>query len=127
MRRGCGNCSLGRSRDDRRGYQQANRGQGGLRQRMPVKNALAMTTAEADMLRAAIVAALGVSSKARTIDEALFFELLVLRDQPASARVELQELLRAVRSIPALEVFDNARQCALGHEEPVDPRFLVGG
>ena len=63
-----------------------------------MKDALAMTRADADMLTAAVVAALGVSSKAQTINEALFFELSVLRDQPASARVELWDLLRAVRT-----------------------------
>ena len=85
-----------------------------------------MTRADADMLTAAVVAALGVSSKAQTINEALFFELSVLRDQPASASVELRQLLSAVQSIPALEIFAHARQCALGHEEHVDLRFLVG-
>lgn len=91
-----------------------------------MKDALAMTKAEADMLTAAVVAALGVSSNARTMNEALVFELTVLREQPASAKVELRELLSAVQSIPALEIFAHARQCALGHEERVDPRFLAG-
>jgi hypothetical protein len=84
-----------------------------------------MTYTEEATLIAALECALSVAAKARTIDHALLFQILALRDAPDSAPKEFRELLRVVQSTPVLEIFNHAYQCALGHREPVNYRFLA--
>lgn len=77
-------------------------------------------------LVSALSGALLVAAKARSVEEALFFQIITLRDAPESALKELKELLDVVRSIPALDQFDHARQYALGYWKQIDFMFLVG-
>ena len=84
-----------------------------------------MTETEEATVIAALESALSVAAKARTVDHALLFQIIALRDAPDSAPKEFRELLRVVQSTPVLEIFSHAYQCALGHREPIDYRFLV--
>lgn len=84
-----------------------------------------MTETEKATLTAALVCALSVAAKGRSVDHALFFQIIALRDTPDSAPKEIRELLRVIQATPALEVFEHAYQCALGHRVPVNSRFLV--
>lgn len=84
-----------------------------------------MTDTEEETLIASLECALSVAAKARSADHGLFFQILTLRDSPDSAPKEFRELLSVVQAIPALEVFDHARQCALGYSSSVTSRFFV--
>jgi hypothetical protein len=84
-----------------------------------------MTDTEEETLIAALECALSVAAKARSVDHGLLFQILSLRDAPDSAPKEFRELLSVVQTTPVLEVFDHANQCALGHWEPVNSRFLI--
>jgi hypothetical protein len=84
-----------------------------------------MTETEEATLTAALESALSVAVKARSVDHGLLFQIMALRDTPDSALKEFRELLRVVQATPVLEVFNHAYQCALGHREPVNYRFLV--
>jgi len=77
-------------------------------------------------LVSALSNALDIAPKARSVEEALFFQIITLRDAPESALRELKELLEVVSSIPALDLFDYAHQCALGYWQQIDFLFLVG-
>jgi hypothetical protein len=84
-----------------------------------------MTDSEAAELIDALACALLVAAKARSVDWGLFFQLIVLRDDPDSALKEIRDIHNLVQRIPALKFFDCAYQYALGQEEKVDSRFLV--
>lgn len=84
-----------------------------------------MTDTEEATLIAALECAVSVAAKARSVDHALLFQIIALRDAPDSAPKEFRELLKVVEATPALEVFNHAYQCALGHRVPVGYRFLV--
>ena len=84
-----------------------------------------MTDTEGETLIAALECALSVAAIVRNVDNGLTFQILALRDAPDSAPKEFRELLSVVQATPALEVFDHANQCALGHWACVDFCFLV--
>jgi hypothetical protein len=86
---------------------------------------LRLAASEEAALTAALGRALSVAAKARTVDHALLFQLLALRDSPQDALPELRELQQAVGTVPALDLFQHANQCALGRREPVSFRFLI--
>jgi hypothetical protein len=88
-------------------------------------NQAEITDSEAVDLINALACALLFAAKARSADWGLFFQLIVLRDDPDSALKEIRDLHNLVQEIPALEFFDCASQYALGLEEKVDSRFLV--
>jgi hypothetical protein len=83
-----------------------------------------LSDSEQAALTAALVRALVVAAKARSADSALFFQFVVLRDDPARAPAELRELLEVVAAIPALEIFIHAQQVALGNHVRVGFHFL---
>lgn len=85
----------------------------------------AMTETEEVALVTVLELALSVAVKARSVDHGLLFQIMALRDTPDSAPKEIRELLKVVEATPALEVFNHAYQCALGHRVPVNYRFLV--
>ena len=91
-----------------------------------MENRTQLTNTEQTTLVAALEAALRVAAKERSADNGLFFQILALRDNPETAIKELRELLANVESMPALEFFNNARQCGLGYRNEVNLRFLVG-
>jgi hypothetical protein len=62
-----------------------------------------LSESEQAALTAALNRALVVAATARSADSALFFQFIVLRDDPARAPAELRELLDVVAAIPALE------------------------
>lgn len=84
-----------------------------------------MTPPEEAVLIVALDRALLVAERARSTNWGLFFQMLVLRDDPDHAPLELRELLTVISATPALECFDHADQCALGNQERVGFRFLV--
>jgi hypothetical protein len=88
-------------------------------------NQAEITASEAAELIDALACALPVAAKARSADLGLFFQLIVLRDDPDSALKEIRNLHNLVQTIPALEFFSCADQYGLGQEEKVDSRFLV--
>lgn len=90
-----------------------------------MNNKVKITDAEAAELFDALACALPVAAKARSVDWGLFFQLIVLRDDPDAALKELSDLHILVQKIPALEFFNHAYQYALGHQESVSFRFLV--
>lgn len=88
-------------------------------------NQAEITDSEAVDLINALACALLFAAKARSADWGLFFQLIVLRDDPNSALKEIRELHNLVQRIPALEFFNHADQYTLGHQKNVDFRFLV--
>jgi Apea-like HEPN len=85
-----------------------------------------LTPTDMMKLRDALSSALLVAAKAQSTENGLFFQMIGLRDAPASSPKELQALLTEIRAIPALEFFDNARQYTLGRCKRVNILFLVG-
>jgi hypothetical protein len=83
-----------------------------------------LSESEQRMLTTALSRALAVAASARSTDSALFFQFIVLRDDPTQAPAELRELLNVVTGIPALEIFNHAQQSVLGNRERVSFRFL---
>ena len=91
-----------------------------------MENPTQLTTAEQTTLLASLNAALLVAAKERSVDHGLFFQILALRDNPETALKELRDLLASIEATPALEFFNHARQCAIGYQNDVSFRFLVG-
>lgn len=92
---------------------------------MPASVRSELSQSEQVALAAALDDALRVAASALSADEALFFQFIVLRDDPARSSPELRDLLSMVSTIPALGIFDQAEQSALGNRERVGFRFLT--
>ena len=81
---------------------------------------------ERAQLLAALEAASAVAASSRTVDQALFFQCLVLRDDPEKAPPAFRELRSAIDRTHALEIFDHAEQRGLWPSMRITRHFLVG-
>jgi Apea-like HEPN len=85
-----------------------------------------LSVRDANVLTLALENTLLVAAKARSVNYELFFQVRALRDNLDSTLKEFRELLRVIQTIPELEFFNHAYQCAFGHRNKVDFYFLVG-
>jgi Apea-like HEPN len=69
---------------------------------------------EKETLTTALEAAVSVAPLQRTSSHDLFWQITNLYQSPDEAHKELRELLDAIKKIPALDLFEDARQNALG-------------
>jgi Apea-like HEPN len=84
-----------------------------------------MTSDELEKLHVALDSAVLVAQKARSADWGLFFQTIVLRDDPNKSPPELLQLYTLLKSIASLEHFSSARQQTLSYGEKVNFLFLL--
>ncbi|MGL4576433.1 MAG: hypothetical protein ACRCV9_16735 [Burkholderiaceae bacterium] len=84
-----------------------------------------MSPQEIESLTNSLEAAHAVAGKARSVERALFWQWIRLRDVPEEAPAEFRQLLSVLKEIPDLEFFDNADQYMFHSRMRIDRRFLV--